>query len=166
MEEKNAFEINDDDAIPLTPFQVEFAAEYHHSSSGDLALSSGRHVPPPGTFEVLAQSSFETSVDEAIEIIKAHLDSGKSFTNAQIDVCTQVLATQLPVSERDMLVEIAQQNEYPLWVGMLAQWRRCVEYSEQYAVLIDPDWQKKIDERKEEVNGAVVVVDDAKNERD
>ncbi len=132
MEEKNSFEINDDDAIPLTPFQVEFAAEYQHSSS----------------------------VDEAIEIIKAHLDSGKSFTNAQIDVCTQVLATQLPASEKDMLVEISEQNEYPLWVGLLAQWRRCVEYAEIYAVLIDPDWQKKIDGRKEEVNGAVVVVND------
>jgi hypothetical protein len=102
----------------------------------------------------------DSSVDEAIEIIKAHLDSGKSFTNAQIDICTQVLATQLPSSEKDMLAEIAEQNEYPLWVGLLAQWRRCVEYGEAYAVLIDPDWQKKIDERKEEVNGAVVVVDD------
>ncbi len=124
----------------------------------DLPLP--QHVPPPGTFEVLSSSSPETSVDEAIEIIEAHLDSGKSFTNAQIDVCTKVLATMLPQSERDMLVEVSEQNKYPLWVGLLAQWRRCVEYGEQYAILTDPDWDKAIDERAHELNGAVVVVND------
>jgi len=128
----------------------------------DVLKSAGMVQMDGPTFEFTAVA--ETFIDEVIEIIKAHLDSGKSFTNAQIDVCTQVLATQLPASEKDMLVEIAEQNEYPLWVGLLAQWRRCVEYAEVYAVLIDPDWQKTIDQRKEEVNGAVVAVDDEKRD--
>jgi hypothetical protein len=121
--------------------------------TGDLRLSES-----PMAFSV--SYAPQDSVAEAIDIIQAHLDSGKSFTNAQIDVCTQVLATMLPQSERDMLVEVSEQNKYPLWVGLLAQWRRCVEYGEQYAILTDPDWDKAIDERAHELNGAVVVVDD------
>ncbi len=113
----------------------------------------------PLAFVLQGSSSPETSVDEAIGIIQAHLDSGKPFTNAQMDVCTKVLETQLPQTERDMLTEIAEQNKYPRWVGLLAQWRRCVEYCEQYAILDDVDWRKQIEERYTEVNGAVVISD-------
>lgn len=119
-EEKNPFEVC-----------MEPVARDIVDLSGEEALNS------------FASSVPRTSLDEALEIVKAHLDSGKGFSNAQIDICTEVVATQLPGGDKDMLHEIAQSNNYPLWIALLCQWRRCVEYGEHYALLVDPDWVEK-----------------------
>lgn len=70
----------------------------------------------------------------------------KSPTNAQLDAAVEKILTQLQTHEQEWFREIAKENNFPLWVVMLAQWRKTNEYGEAAALLVDADWQQMIDE--------------------
>lgn len=104
--------------------------------TGDLELSRGPRKPLK-----------RLSLDKTFEILKEYVDTKAKFTNAQMNICTEVLITMLPVHEREFLYEIAKDNNYPIWVVLLAQWRRLHEYSEVAALLVDPEWIEKVEEK-------------------
>ncbi len=98
--------------------------------------------------ETVSRVYVPPSVDDTFAQIKAHLDSGGKFTNAQMDICTEVIITMLPQEEREIFKEIAEQNDnYPLWIVLLAQWRRSKENAECFALLVDPEWTAKAEEK-------------------
>jgi len=84
---------------------------------------------------------------ESLDRVKVHLKSGGNFTNAQMDICAEVLLTQLPQHEREYCHEIAKENNYPIWLVLLSQWRRCNEHGEVAALLVDVDWTAKAEEK-------------------
>jgi len=84
---------------------------------------------------------------ESLDRINAHLKAGGKFTNSQLDLCAEVVMTQIPEHEREWLREIATSNNYPVWLALLAQFRRCNEYGEAAALLVDPDWATKAEEK-------------------
>ncbi len=107
--------------------------------TGDLALTRSG---------VVAQKKSKKSLAEALDIITAHRIAGGSFTNAQMDICTEVIITMLPQEEREIFREISEQNDnYPLWIVLLAQWRRSKENAECFALLVDPEWTAKAEEK-------------------
>lgn len=124
MAEINPFEVLNDD------FQGE---------TGDLDLTN--------SFTVRPIKSQEIGLDETMEMVKIHLGDKRNFTNAQLDLCAEVVMTQLPEHEREWLREIATSNNYPVWLALLAQFRRCNEYGEAAALIVDPDWQVKAEEK-------------------
>ena len=82
------------------------------------------------------------SLDAAFSTIRDHLAAGKKFSDRQKDLCVEVLLpdAMLDQSERDWFREIAEAENVPLWVALMAQWLRAKEQGDCAALIVDPNW--------------------------
>ncbi len=103
----------------------------------EAALALGKPIEEPAYVPV-----------DPFAMVADMLARKNKFTNAQMDICTEVIITMLPQEEREIFREISEQNDnYPLWIVLLAQWRRSKENAECFALLVDPEWTAKAEEK-------------------
>lgn len=89
-----------------------------------------------------AAMKMRSSLDEAVEIIKAHFEAGEKFTTDQLDVFTDaIVAAGLPPDEVPLFNEVAEQNRVPKWQALLAHWRRSTEQGSMFELFLDPGWE-------------------------
>ena len=120
-----------------------------------------RKKEKPMEHQVQIPSEFvehKTTLDEAIDIIAVHLESGGKFTSTQLDFFAEaIVRSGLPDSELDWIHEIQTSNCCPLWIVLLAQFRRCHERGEANALLLDPGWEELVQQLAKEKQNAAKV---------